>query len=370
MKENTDNYFIFASDKRAYLDTINVVKELKKRGLNYFYLFSEESSTQFPHQDLSKFSYDTNVDIKNNIHYNSINCSLPFRPDVVILTRESWQPQQSIIHEFKTSGSIISCIENANWVIGTIKSRLEMISRFRYPTNCIDIFFENAQWSLDTKKICGWYDFKSVVVGNPKYDNIWPWDPIYCSSILVFGSMEKEAKLEVYKILDNLKQADRQIYYRPHPGEISDNPDLKIEGVEIIFNESDVPKIASKCNYHLGNIASSAYYSILFNKTFVSIDQNIRIEDFSLDFFKGKEYDFWAPIIGVNSWDEFVNKIGLNTIKKLKERLEEVRKDTILYDKDLNFLKKTSNPINSKYFDDFNDKKSSVRIVDYLVNIK
>ena len=365
MKENTDNYFIFASDKRAYLDTINVVKELKKKGLNYFYLFSEESSTQFPQQNLSKFSYDTNVDIKTNIHYNSINCSLPFKPDIIILTRESWQPQQSIIHEFKTKGSIISCIENANWVIGTIKSRLEMISRFRYPTNCIDIFFENAQWSLDTKKICGWYGFKSVVVGNPKYDNITQTSSSE-NNVLVFGSMEKEAKLEVYKILDNLKQINRQIYYRPHPGEISDNPDLKIEGVEIIFNESDVPEIASKCNYHLGNIASSAYYSILFNKTFVSIDQNIRIEDFSLDFFKGKEYDFWAPIIGVNSWDEFVNKIGLNTIKKLKERLEEVRKDTILYDKDLNFLNKTSNPINSKYFDDFNDKKSSVRIVKHL----
>ena len=26
-----NNYFIFASDKRAYLDTINVVKELKKK---------------------------------------------------------------------------------------------------------------------------------------------------------------------------------------------------------------------------------------------------------------------------------------------------------------------------------------------------
>ena len=33
---------------------------------------------------------------------------------------------------------------------------------------------------------------------------------------------------------------------------------------------------------------------------------------------------------------------------------------------DLNFLNKTSNPINSKYFDDFNDKKSSVRIVKHL----
>ena len=97
-----NNYFIFASDKRAYLDTINVVKELKKRNLNYFYLYSTESSTQFPQQNLNSFNYDTNVDLnKNPIFYNSININLPFKPDVVILTCESWQPQQSIIAEFK-----------------------------------------------------------------------------------------------------------------------------------------------------------------------------------------------------------------------------------------------------------------------------
>ena len=120
-----NNYFIFASEKRAYLDTINVVKELKKRNLNYFYLFSKEQSAQFPHQNLTNFSYDTNVELnKNSTTYNSINLNLPFKPDVVILTCESWQPQQSIIAEFKQLGCFIGCIENASWIHNQIKTKL------------------------------------------------------------------------------------------------------------------------------------------------------------------------------------------------------------------------------------------------------
>ena len=366
MKENTNNYFIFASDKRAYLDTINVVKELKKNNLNYFYLFSESLSTQHPIQDLDKFSYDTNMSMEESIFYESINCSLPFKPNIVILTRESWQPQQNIINEFKLKGSIITCIENANWIIGTIKSRLEMISRFKHPTNCIDIFFESSQWSLDTKKICGWYDFKSVMVGNPKYDHI-NYKPMDKNSILVFGTMEKEARIGVYKILEHLTTTDSKIYYRPHPGEYYNylHDHFESKGIDVIFDEFKVPEIASKCNYHLGNIGASAYYSVLFNKTFISIDQ-IRLDDLNIDFFKGKEYDFWAPIINVNSWDEFVNKVGLDRIEKLKLRLNDVKKDIISYNSDLNFLHQNNKPINSKFFDNFNDQNASMRIVNYL----
>jgi hypothetical protein len=369
MKENTNNYFIFASDKRSYLDTINVVKELKKRNINYFYLFSKHIQTQNP-SDLTNFNYDTNVDLNKSILYSSINCSLPFKPDVVILTRESWQPQQSIITEFKQKGSIITCIENATWIIGTIKSRMEMISRYRYPTNCIDMFFEHSSWSLETKKVCGWYDFKSKIVGNPKYDNI-DSKSQEGNGILVFGTMENEAKIKVYEILEKLKTTNRKIYYRPHPGEIESNPNINIEGIQIIFNESEIPEIASKCEFHLANMGASAYYSVLFNKTFIALDQNIgRTEDLNIDFFKNNphEYSFWAPIMGVNSWEEFVNKIDLNRVEKLKNRFEEVKESLLFYDDKLEFLNKPPSKIFSFYnfFDDFNDQNASERIIDEI----
>lgn len=362
------NYFIFASDKRAYLDTINVVKELKKRNINYFYLFSQDPVTQFPTHNLDNFSYDTNVEFTNNIFYNSININLPFKPDVVLLTRESWQPQSSIIHEFKQHGSIISCIENAVWIIGTIKSRLEMISRFKYPGNCIDIFFENSQWSLDTKKICGWYDFKSVIVGNPKYDHI-KISKHNEDSILVFGTMEKQARYRVYDIIQNLIKHNKQVYFRPHPGEIEQNNIPEFPGVEIIKNESFVMPTASRCNYHLGNLGASAYYSILFNKSFICLDEDIRINDLDINFFKGNEYDFWAPIIDVTNWEDFVKKIDLDRIEKLKERLNEIKNNIVLYDDKLNFLNNSTSSIDSKFFDSFNDQKASIRIVDFLENL-
>ncbi len=373
------NYFIFASDKRAYLDTINVVTELSRRNLNYFYLYSEDINTQHPLQSMDKFSYDTNLDLLHThtqgYHFKSINCTLPFVPDFVILTRESWQPQQHIISEFKQHGSVISCIENSNWIIGTIKSRLEMLSRFKFPTNCIDVFFESSNWSLETKKMCGWYNFKSEVVGNPKYDDVHE-DSILTSGldtsngILVFGTMEKESKLKVYDILKKLKETNLKIYYRPHPGELLANPNLKFDNIEIVYDESDVPSVASKTDYHIGNIGASAYFSFLFDKTFIALDEsNGRLDDLDINFFKGSEYDFWAPLINVDSWDKFVNKIGIDRIEKLKNRYEELKKDILFYDDEFKFLERKNSPISGKFFDDYNDKKTSTRIVDYLENL-
>ena len=365
--KSKNNYFIFASDKRSYLDTINVVKELKERNLPYFYFFCKE---QFPLRDLSNFSWETNVDQNNSslVSCDMLQCNLPFKPNVVILTRESWEPQLSVIKEFKQWGCIISCIENAVWIVGTIKSRMEMISRYRYPTNCIDIFFENSSWSLETKNICGWYDFKSTIVGNPKYDNLdlKTYDE---DSILVFGTMEDKAKMKVNSILEKLITTNKKIYYRPHPGEITSNawePNMNMGGITIVEDESDIPEIASKCNFHLANIGASAYYSVLFNKTFVSIDQNIRVDDFDINFFKGKEYDFWAPILGVNSWDEFVDKIDMNIVERLKQRFKETKENILMYDNELEFLKINKKPISNKFFDDFNDKKASIRIINHL----
>ena len=47
--------------------------------------------------------------------------------------------------------------------------------------------------------------------------------------------------------------------------------------------------------------------------------------------------NFWAPIMGVTSWGEFVDKIDLNRIEKLKDRFEEVKKSLLFYDDELDF---------------------------------
>ena len=97
--------------------------------------------------------------------------------------------------------------------------------------------------------------------------------------------------------------------------------------------------------------------------------------DMDLESFKGHEYNFWAPLMNVNSWDEFVNKIGEHRIKKFKDR----------YNLFINKFKNTLKPYESivnldqsfeydnnillELYDEFNDGNASERVANYLINI-
>lgn len=360
---------IVATDIRSFLDLKNVAIELDRQGIEYFFLYSKETTRQFPAGNLDKYAYDTNVKLQSIYSSSTLGITLPFVPDMLLITNENWFPEKHIILEFKQLGSIIACIENTTWLVGTIKSRLEMLSRMSFPTNCIDIFFENSTWSLETKKACGWYGFKSVIVGNPKYDNM---DIISQSNngILIFGTMEKEARVNINQILHRLDSCDEKVYYRPHPGEVSTIKQFPYKNIELILDPIDVPQIAANTKIHLANISISAYYAALYNKQFVSIDEYIgRTDDLELDFFKTTEYDFWAPIIGVNSWEQFVNKIGLDRIYILQQRYDELKNSIVQYTENLDLNQISHSILNKKYFDDFSDNLASKRIVEYIKNI-
>jgi hypothetical protein len=242
-----------------------------------------------------------------------------------------------------------------------------MLSRLTFPTNCIDIFFENSSWSLETKKICGWYSFKSVIVGNPKYDDLYL-TPISNDGILIFGTKEKEANIRVYQLLEQLDTYSEKVYYRPHPGEVINT--FPYKNIELITDVSTLPYIAANTRMHIGNISISAYYSVVFNKQFLSIDEFIkRSDDLNIDFFKGAEYNFWAPIIKVNTWNEFVNKIDLNRIRMLQERYITLKHNFIPYHDITNLLKNDIKLLDYKLFDEFSDNHASKRIVDYIKKI-
>jgi hypothetical protein len=346
---------IVASNTRSYLDLKNVVLEFEKRNHPYFFLYTLDSKETF---------YDSNIDKGQSCTLQSIRLTLPFKPDILMVARESWEPETTIIRECKQLGCIITCIENTSWLVGTIKSRLEMLSRKRYPTNCIDIFFENSEWSLETKKMCGWYDFKSVIVGNPKYDDF----NIISSGdegILVFGTHEKESQSRIYNLLDELTSKTDTIYYKPHPEEhINHQFNPKIN---IISTQEEIPSIAAKTEIHLSNISISTYWSVLLNKKFISIDEYIgRNSDLDLEFFKGKEYNFWAPIINCNSWEEFIDKVGLDRISLLRSRYEDLKSKCIQYNSTLDINKISKYKLNSDIFDQFGDNKASKRIVNYI----
>jgi hypothetical protein len=104
MKKNkTMKILLFTSDKRSFNYLINIYSELVKRGHEVFFLYTESETTKYPSINLDHFNYDCNIDFNPNsgVFSKSLNTFIPFIPDYLILSRERWQPEQSIIQEFK-----------------------------------------------------------------------------------------------------------------------------------------------------------------------------------------------------------------------------------------------------------------------------
>ena len=100
-----------------------------------------------------------------------------------------------------------------------------------------------------------------------------------------------------------------------------------------------------------------------------------RNEDGELDIekFKGHEFNFWNNILNFGTFENFVKFISHNFIKKTKERNKffenQIEKNLPSYDKDCTFITKSSkNSLLLKYFDDYNDRKASSRIINYIEN--
>ena len=55
------SYFIFASDERSYLDLINIVRELKKRGLPYYFLFTKSQERLIPTHFINEYNLSITI---------------------------------------------------------------------------------------------------------------------------------------------------------------------------------------------------------------------------------------------------------------------------------------------------------------------
>ena len=372
------SFFIFASDYRSYQDLYNVALEIKSRNLPYFFLYSTSSGRVDLKLDLSVFSYDTNIEFNDTFYeYKSLGFGIPFKPEVVIITNENWNPEKEILLEFKTKGAVISCVENSSWLYNNIKTKLELKSRQTFPSNCIDIFFEHSTWCRETKKLAGWPDFKSVVVGNPKYDAIKISKNSEEYHFIVYGSMEKEHHgklLAVYSNIKNRTGNKGQVFYKPHPNELREFPD-DFKNITLVTDEQEYLNLLPSVKYCIGLFTSVMYLPLLLGKNITYIDnlQSGVSEEVDLERFRGFEFDFWSRVLGFSSFEEFANFIDVSYIErtiKRNESLEVVIKENLLvYDEKLTFLGKESTNNNLiKYYDDFSDNKASKRIVDFLTS--
>lgn len=370
-----NKYLIVASDERSYLDLKNVVLELKNRNLSYFFLYNDLPTKLSPQLSLEHFKYDTNITPSDNVYSSqSLGFELPFKPTVLLITCENWEPEKSILWEFKQWGCFIGCIENSTWNFNNIKTKLELASRKSFPSNCIDVFFDHSEWSLETKNKAGWWSQKSTITGNPKFDDF----NLSSTSediIIVYGSMEKEHHYKLIEIYNNvkIKFPKYRTYYKPHPSEEKDFNDL--QNVNIISNSQMFNEIVQKSTYNIGIFGSVMYYPLLLDKTIVNVDFDTSGVNDELDIekYRGHEFNFWKKILKFNTFQEFEDFIShpyiKETLRRNKQFEEKLKKNLVFYDRDCIFKhKKSSNNKVLEYFDKFNDKKASKRIINYIEN--
>lgn len=401
------NVLLFASSYRSYSALQNVYLELSKRNIPTFFLFSTSSDVAYPTHQIETFEYDTNVqtDFSNGYLMESVGLNIPFKPDVVILARERWHPEQGIIHEAKNKfKSKVYVIEVSSHIINNIENRLEMYSRnYRYPQSMVDGYFEHSQYAKERRIDCLYkeWEAKSIVVGNPRFDKLHDIREEECikkynvdlnkKRILFWGiiNTSRTKSFDLLKKMKNELDNGYQIFYKPNPQEPS-NPIFKhqfnpflIDGVTVIKDDYDTNTISKLCDIHIASISSVCQYSFYFNKKLCILNDACNIEEYTNDYnryFKelkeGVEDSakFWMGVFGIQSYQEFKDLIGLDRLEIFNKTNQDViaiaRNSVTMCDTNLNFVYNNFHTKDEfiKLFDEYNDNKASVRIVDYLQN--
>lgn len=397
------NIVIFASDSKGVASVINVVKELKNTNYNYFFLYSQETQLQYPTISLDKFNYDSNITEKDwlGIFSHSLNVSLPFKPDILLIQRDCWQPEQSIIHEFKTKWNCkIAMVEVNTHLTNNPETVLEMYSRTKYPQNQIDLYFEQSKFTKQERGKSGFDISKSVVIGNPKFDNLLETETeSYYKKYnidknktqILFYSLINTSRNEMFKCLDNLiKKIDHskyEVFFKPYPGEPfhekfkSQFFPFIYDKVKVIYDDIDIYPLSLICDIHIGAISSIMHFSLLLNKKTINInnfcnylDNASSLENYLKETSTGVEDSakFWMRVHNLKTYEEFINLVNLERILSYKKDtdyfLSIIKECTIDYDLELNCLNKDIPNTDKllKLFDEFNDFKASKRIIKEL----
>jgi len=399
------NIFYFASSNRSYTSLVNVYKESVKRNIPSLFLYSREAQVQQLGVGYNASSNIPDVDFtdKNGFWVEGLNFYLPFKPDVVVLARERWQPEQGLIWYFKQNNIKVYVVEVSSHLVNNIENRIEMLSRERegWPQSFVDGYFEHSEFAKKRRIEClypEWSD-KSIVVGNPRYDKlvqtISKEDCIKKykidenkNQILFWGVINTTRK----KVLDSLKKLknkygdEYQIYYKPNPQEPYNelfkhqfNP-FCVPGVKIV-DEIDTDTMSELCDIHIGAVTSILNYAFYYDKKIVNLNSICNVEEYMNDFNRyynetkdGVEdsAQFWMNVFELKTIQEFTDFIDfdlINNFKKLNNYVDSLSNESLNnFDFDNDFLKdlKRTDLKLIKLFDEFNDKKASQRIINYL----
>ena len=403
------NIVLYAGDRKYHSVLEPIAKELKTNvDHNFLYYYTESTQLLYPtHSPQNLFSYDGQISCKEDPHISqALNIQIPFKPDVLIIARERWAPEQLIIDEFKTKWDCkVCCVEVSSHLINNIENRLEMLSRYKPPQNKVDYFFEHSEWAKQRRIDCLDEDWgkKSIVVGNTrtfkiKYDkekifNKYKIDPSK-KQILFWGVINttRHTALDALKKLKEKTGDEYQIFYKCYPGEPHNeifknqfNPFI-IEGVTVIYDENDIYPLAEICDTHIAAASSVFNFAFAHNKRIINLDSVCKashkmndINRYIQETKKGVEDSakFWMGVWDIKTIDEFKKFIDLERVNKFKETNQIFGKTLNNwipnFDWECSFLNKP-NPLSygniiQDYFDGFNlDGKAPQRIINFLEN--
>ena len=400
------NIVLFQSVVHCFPYLSSIHNELKLNKYNSFFLHTFSRVVAYPNIDMLKFYVDYDGDTQEpGVISDSLNINLPFIPDYLILARERWGPEQSIIKEFREKFNCkIVLVEVNSQYYNVIESRLEMISRTKYPQNQVDILLDHSEFILNTRKqSIDWEKWdNSFVVGNPCYDNfsrdVQP--DIFTKynvdknkkKILFFSliNMDRNICIDLLKNLVEKCGEEYQIFYKPFPGEpygsrwANDyNPKFLVDNVQVIYDHLDVFSMYNLCDIHIGAISTVMYPSLMLGKKVVNINNFCKYLQTGNNTEKYENEDrigegdgsakFWMEVHNLNSIEEFINLVDLDRVELFKQKNDYVRKIisecTYDYDYNLEFLNDNTKKDYTKLlkiFDEYNDGKASERIVDML----
>ncbi len=398
------NIVLYAGDKKYHSVLEPIAKELKENtSSNFLFYYTKSTQLLYPahHPHIGQFEYDGQINDEDPVNSFSLGIQIPFKPEVLIIARERWQPEQSIIQEFKEKWDcIICCVEVSSHLSNNIENRLEMLSRNNPPQNQVDYFFEHSEWARSRRIDCLDENFgkKSIVVGNTR--NFYPQnlDLTYKKykispskqQILFWGVINttRNTALKALKTLAEKTKDTHQIFYKCYPGEPYNekfknqfNP-FCVDGVTVIYDENDIYPMAKICDTHIAAASSVFNFAFAHNKKLVNLDSvcNANTEMNNIDNYinesnRGVEDSakFWMRVWGLKTIEEFKDFIDLDRLKIFdstnKKYERQIKQNTIPFDWECHFLKifKKNNKNLHKFFDSYGfDNQAPQRIINFL----
>lgn len=375
------NIVIFASDAKALSSMNSVIKETSKQGHRLFAMVTQETQLQHPIHNKPNFQILCNTPRTNKWYSKSLGEQLPFEADWLIVNRERWSPENSIIEEFKSRGTRIALIEPNAWMLNNAESRLETYSRNRW-ANKIDLFFMGSDHGIDQQKAAGFVG-NMRAVGNPKYDlntevpeeqleqlreayNI----TVDKENILLF-SLVNGHRTDINNIYKKyVGDQSKRYFYKPYPGEPYDgkfrsdyHPHFFLPYTLPILDEKHVWGMFELCDTHVGSMGSIVHASLLKGKKYIDHSLELGLPEKYLDF--SGVFQEGGPGLE-NNRSMWMRSFGFDHVSKLKALLPDDYKERI---------KKTNqrvwdnlqNPTELlKLFDNWNDGNAAKRILNEL----